>query len=205
MSVGIKQLWCLHRKKDSYYAKSILLHELRKTAYNSHMCSLLLTLAAEQLCDWCVATCMAVAFYTCCHGAMVIPHVTWLASVESTCNLCSFVLQRIPAYSFMSPASIHFNLTKVSQMSVKFYPYAFNWYHNGCLLPTTFNTHLPMCGSWSSSNDTLLQASDQVLLVLIKRRFENNWGKPERAPHLSNGVPRDLYIYVCLYVSYVIP
>ena len=28
-----------------------------------------------------------------------------------------------------------------------------------------------------------------------------NWGEPERAPHWSNGVPRDLY----LFVSYVIP
>ena len=29
----------------------------------------------------------------------------------------------------------------------------------------------------------------------------NNWDEPEQAPHLSNGVPRDVYIYV----SYVIP
>ena len=36
-----------------------------------------------------------------------------------------------------------------------------------------------------------------------------NWGEPERPPHLSNGVPRDLCIYIsmylCIYISYVIP
>ena len=32
-----------------------------------------------------------------------------------------------------------------------------------------------------------------------------NWDELEQAPHLSNGVLHDLYIYVSIYVLYVIP
>ena len=34
--------------------------------------------------------------------------------------------------------------------------------------------------------------------IVYGKYSENNWGGPECALHLSNGVPCDLYIYLCM-------
>ena len=46
-----------------------------------------------------------------------------------------------------------------------------------------------------------------TIFVNFIHRFTKhiNWGEPERAPHWSNGIPRDVYIFICMLVLYVIP
>ena len=39
----------------------------------------------------------------------------------------------------------------------------------------------------------------QIIAIMIWSSNIHNWGEPERAPHWSNSVPRNVYIYVYMY------